>query len=72
MLNTDRAVEASPMELSQFVPLLFLAALVVVPAVKLLRRIGKSWAWTLVAFVPGVGPIILIWIVAFSRWEPQH
>jgi uncharacterized membrane protein YhaH (DUF805 family) len=58
--------------LVNLVPLLLMAALVVVPAVKLLRRVGKSWAWTLVAFVPGIGPIILIWIVAFSRWEPQH
>jgi hypothetical protein len=58
--------------LVSLVPFLLMAALVVVPAVKLLRRIGKSWAWTLVSFVPGIGPIILIWIVAFSRWEPQH
>jgi uncharacterized membrane protein YhaH (DUF805 family) len=58
--------------LVNLVPLLFMAALVVVPAVKLLRRVGKSWAWTLIAFVPGFGPIILIWILAFSQWEPQH
>jgi len=62
----------SVMELMHFVPLIFQIAIVIVPAVKLLRRVGKSWAWTLVSFVPGIGPIILIWIVAFSRWEPQH
>jgi uncharacterized membrane protein YhaH (DUF805 family) len=58
-------------DMEWLVPFLVTAALVIVPAVKLLRRVGKSWAWSLVSFVPAIGPIILIWIVAFSQWRPQ-
>jgi uncharacterized membrane protein YhaH (DUF805 family) len=39
----------------------------IVPAVKVLRRVGFSGWWSILIFVPLVN-IIALWIFAFGRW----
>jgi hypothetical protein len=53
------------------VVLVVMTILSIIPAVRLLRRVGKSRAWALLALYPGGGVIILLWVIAYSRWEPQ-
>jgi len=45
--------------------------LVVIPAMRLLQRVGMSRAWALLSFFPPwLGLVVLVWIVAFSTWKP--
>ncbi len=58
--------------LIQLMPLAIVWVLSIIPSVRLLGRVGKSKAWALLALWPLVGLLILVWIVAYSRWEqPQ-
>ena len=58
--------------LIQLLPLVLVWVLSIVPSVRLLGRVGKSKAWAFLALWPVVGLLILVWIVAYSRWEqPQ-
>ena len=56
--------------IAQFIPFVLSVALSIVPAIQLLGRIGKSRWWAAFTFIPGFGVIILLWIVAYSRWPP--
>jgi uncharacterized membrane protein YhaH (DUF805 family) len=42
---------------------------IVVPFVRILRRAGRSGWWVLLLFIPGLGWLILPWVIAFMRWE---
>jgi uncharacterized membrane protein YhaH (DUF805 family) len=55
--------------LLQLMPLTLLAVLSIIPSIKLLNRVGKSWAWSMLTIWPLVGQIVLLWVVAYSRWE---
>jgi uncharacterized membrane protein YhaH (DUF805 family) len=59
----------SAMILLQFVPLMVLMLVLVVPFVRILRRAGRSGWWVLLLFIPAVGWLILPWVIAFMRWE---
>ena len=52
----------------QFVPYLFLLVLSVIPSVRLLRRTGIHVALAAFNLVPGLGILVLLWIVAYSKW----
>ncbi|BDE70913.1 hypothetical protein [Delftia lacustris] len=43
------------------------AALMVVPAWRILQRAGHNGAWALLMLVPVLGFVVL-WVLAFSRW----
>lgn len=43
------------------------AALLVVPAWRILQRAGHSGAWALLMLVPVLGFVVL-WVLAFSKW----
>ncbi|MDR0225684.1 MAG: DUF805 domain-containing protein [Burkholderiaceae bacterium] len=43
------------------------AALMVVPAWRILQRAGHSGAWALLMLVPVLGFVVL-WVLAFSKW----
>lgn len=43
------------------------AALMVVPAWRILQRSGHSGAWALLMLVPVLGFVVL-WVLAFSKW----
>jgi hypothetical protein len=58
--------------LIQLLPLVLVWVLSIIPSIRLLGRVGKSKAWALLALWPLVGLLMLVWIVAYSRWEqPQ-
>jgi hypothetical protein len=44
--------------------------LVLWPTALILRRLGHSWLWTLVWFVP-VANIVGFWMIAFRRWPGE-
>ena len=55
-------------EALRFVPLALWTIVLAIPLFFMLRRVGKSRWWVLMALFPIVGGTILIWIIAFSRW----
>ena len=55
----------------QLVPVTLLAALCMIPSIRILRRVGKSWAWSLFAIWPIIGIIVVLWVIAYSRWQPE-
>jgi len=61
---------ASP--LSDFlIPSMVLGLLVIVPALRLLKRVGMSWAWALLSFLP-IGIVVMVWAIAFASWKPAN
>jgi hypothetical protein len=54
----------------QFLPAVVLGLLAIVPAMHLLKRVGMSRAWALLSFFPGLGLIVMVWIIAFAQWKP--
>ena len=51
--------------------ILFYTAIIVVPCWRIVRKAGYSGAWSLFAFVPLVG-VILLWVFAFVRWPNER
>jgi uncharacterized membrane protein YhaH (DUF805 family) len=39
-----------------------------VPSWRILRRAGLSPWWSLLSFVPMIGTIAILWIVAYRKW----
>ena len=61
---------ASP--LSDFlIPSMVMGLLVIIPALRLLKRVGMSWAWALLSFFP-IGIVVMVWAIAFSSWKPAN
>ena len=61
---------ASP--LSDFlIPSMVLGLLVIIPALRLLKRVGMSWAWALLSFIP-IGIVVMVWAIAFASWKPAN
>jgi hypothetical protein len=63
----------------QLLPFVLLSIVVLIPSIRLLRRIGVPVAFAIFAVIPPVlGPIIILYIVAYSKWpaivegEPQR
>ena len=52
----------------QIVVGLVLGALIFYPALRICRRSGLRWPLALVVFVPLVGPLILLALLAFMIW----
>ncbi len=48
---------------------LVLAAVLVVPLWRIFGRAGFSPAWSLLGFLPGVGFLAIILLLAFGRWR---
>lgn len=53
----------------QLIPSLFLVAILLIPYLRMLSRVGRSRWWALILLVPLIGFLVLPWIVAFMRWE---
>ena len=47
---------------------LVLGAILLYPAIRICRRAGLRWPLALVVFVPLVGPLILLALLAFMIW----
>jgi hypothetical protein len=52
----------------QLVPFLVWILIAVIPSVRLLRRTGIHVALAAFNIVPFIGTLILLWIVAYSKW----
>ena len=52
----------------QIVVGLVLGAILLYPAIRICRRAGLRWPLALVVFVPLVGPLILLALLAFMIW----
>jgi hypothetical protein len=55
--------ERDPLEAS-----LALATFLIVPAWRIVRRTGRHPALALLLFLPAIGALILVLILAFGRW----
>lgn len=59
-------------DIMQLLPIVVFGVLLVIPTVRVLARMGKSRWWALFALVPIFGIIVLMWILAYSRWPAQR
>ena len=49
---------------------IFIALLILLPARKIVNRLGyRSW-WLLILLIP-FGPIVGLWLLAYAKW-PNH
>lgn len=46
------------------------AAVVIIPVWRIFQRAGLPPAWSLTLFLPFIGPLITLGILAFSTWGP--
>ena len=53
------------------IPSLVLILLPLIPIIYLLKRVGMSLAWALLLLFPFFGFVVVIWVIAFSRWKPK-
>jgi len=53
----------------QLIPLTIVCAIMLVPYLRILQRVGRSRWWAVLIFIPGVGIFVLPWVVAFMRWN---
>jgi hypothetical protein len=61
--------EYIPYDLRQFIPTIILGLIVLPPMFIILRRTGKSLWWlVLCSFPPILGLLVVLYILAFSRW----
>lgn len=55
----------------QFIPLAFWTVILGIPTWVLLEKVGFSRWWMLFLVLPVVGPVIIMWVVAFRRWPAR-
>jgi uncharacterized membrane protein YhaH (DUF805 family) len=53
----------------QLLPSLIIILVFVIPFLRILRRAGRSRWWALLLLIPGIGWLILPWVIAFMRWD---
>jgi hypothetical protein len=51
-----------------YLPMIILAALWVVPTWRILQRVGGKPALSLLAIIPVAGPMIVFFILAYGEW----
>lgn len=44
------------------------AVLLIIPAWKIFKKVGKSPYWSLICGIPYLGLLIALFILAFSKW----
>jgi hypothetical protein len=54
--------------LPQLIYFILWAILTIIPSIRLLRRTGNHVALAAINAIPYFGTVILIWIVAYSKW----
>ena len=52
---------------AMLIPYFVVVVLTIIPAIRILRRVGLSRAWALLAIIPP-GGVLIFWIVAFKSW----
>jgi uncharacterized membrane protein YhaH (DUF805 family) len=64
-----------PQEMFDVISVLFwgvLFAVTTVPSWRILRRAGLSPWWSLLSFVPMIGTILILWIIAYRKWPNRN
>lgn len=51
-----------------YLPGLFAALILIVPLWRIFSRAGLAAAWSLLIFLPFVGALAVLLVLAFSRW----
>lgn len=59
-------------EFAQLLPMIIVTVLLLIPTVRVLARTGKSRWWALFVLLPIFGVIVLMWILAYSRWPAER
>ena len=54
--------------ITSLLPLAIWSLIAVIPSISLCRRTGKTRWWAAVAIIPFIGPLILLFVFAYSRW----
>jgi len=57
---------------SEIIPVVLWHIVIFVPVLFILRRTGKSPWWLAPCFVPFVGLVVTLYVVAFSRWPKEN
>ena len=52
-------------------PSLVMILLPLIPVIYPLKRVGMSLAWALLLLFPFFGFVVVVWVIAFSRWKPR-
>ena len=50
------------------IPFVFWSVIGLIPALSICKRVGKMRSWSAFVVIPIAGPIIFLFIVAYSRW----
>jgi hypothetical protein len=58
--------------LIQFLPFVFWVVIAIIPSIKLLRRVGMHPALAAFNLIPLLGPVVILWIVAYSQWPKMQ
>jgi hypothetical protein len=58
-------------DVMMMLPSLLMILLPLIPVIYLLKRVGMSLAWALLLLFPFFGFVVVIWVIAFSRWKPK-
>lgn len=51
-----------------YLPIIILAILWVIPTWRILQRVGSTPALSLLAIVPVVGPLVVLFVLAYGQW----
>jgi hypothetical protein len=49
-------------------PFAFWSLISLIPALSICKRVGKTRWWSAFVLIPFAGPIIFLFIIAYSRW----
>ncbi len=55
-------------EIKDIAQYLLFVALIIFPAWRILKRAGLNPAWAYFVFLPGLGPLAVIFILVYSDW----
>ena len=54
--------------ITSLLPLVIWSLIAVIPSISLCWRTGKTRWWAAVAIIPFIGPLVLLFVFAYSRW----
>jgi uncharacterized membrane protein YhaH (DUF805 family) len=59
---------------TQLLPFAIWSVLSLIPALSICKRVGKTRWWSVIALLPFIGPIVFMFIIAYSQWyvKPSH
>jgi hypothetical protein len=52
----------------QLLPFVIWSVLSLIPALSICKRVGKARWWSVIAVLPFIGPVIFMFIIAYSQW----